>query len=133
MPTFIIDDREFDRDLAKRILAAIRITRFCEYSDATEALAEMPTLKPRLVLVDYEMTPMSGIEFATRVRSSACDWSDVPILMVSGHAGPEHVRRAQGAGVDGYVLKPYSLNRMRASVTRALEKNRKVRPVSIAI
>jgi two-component system chemotaxis response regulator CheY len=133
MPTFIIDDREFDRDLAKRILATMQITRTCEFSDAAAALAEMPTLKPRLVLVDYAMAPMSGVEFATRVRSSGGDWSDTPILMVSGHAGAEHVRRAQESGVDGYVVKPYSLSRMRAWVTRALERRHRDGRFALAI
>jgi two-component system chemotaxis response regulator CheY len=121
MRAFVIDDHEFSQDLAKRVLATMGIADTRQYADAGEALEQMPELQPDLVLVDFEMTPMSGVEFVRRVRSAKTAWSGVPILMITGHTSPDHVRQAAAAGVDGFVVKPFSLNSMRARVEKVMK------------
>jgi two-component system chemotaxis response regulator CheY len=129
MRAFVIDDHEFTQDLARRVLAKMGIADTHQYGDASVALAEMPEFKPDLILVDYEMAPMSGVEFVRRVRAARDSWSRCAILMITGHTSPEHVRQAQAAGVDGFVVKPFSLNSVRARVEKVL----KARPTAVAI
>lgn len=107
MRAFIIDDKEFCADLARRILARLGMASR-HYSSAETALGQIGELKPDLLLVDYEMEPMNGPDFVKRVRASGEDWSRMPILMITGHTTSEHVRAAAESGVDGYVVKPYS-------------------------
>lgn len=119
MHAFIIDDREFCADLARQILASLGVASR-HFSDPETALQQIPQLKPELLLVDYEMAPMSGPEFVKRVRAAGEDWSKVPILMVTGHTTSEHVRAAAESGVDGYVVKPYSPNTLRQRIEKVL-------------
>lgn len=123
MRAFIVDDQDFAQDLAKRILTKMGIDAHA-FGDGAKALEAMPDLQPQLVLVDYEMSPMSGVEFVKRVRAARQSWSRTAILMITGHTSPEHVRQAQAAGIDGYVVKPYSPNSMRLRVEKVLADRR---------
>lgn len=117
MRAFIIDDKDFCADLARRILARLGMVSR-HFSDAETALQQIAELKPDLLLVDYEMEPMNGPAFVKRVRASGEEWSKMPILMITGHTTSEHVRAAAESGVDGYVVKPYSPTMLRQRIEK---------------
>lgn len=114
----IIEDEPAIRRL---MLAAFEGTAFRAVEAATvvEGTEIMTRKRPDLVLLDLELPDGDGIEVIKRFRG----WSNVPILIVSGHGDEERKVQALEAGADDFVTKPFGVNeliaRMRAALRRA--------------
>jgi CheY-like chemotaxis protein len=63
-----------------------------------------------MMLCDWKMPQMSGLEVLKRVRSRA---PDLPFLMITGLADPGSLVEAKSHGVSGYIKKPFSLDQLR--------------------
>jgi DNA-binding NtrC family response regulator len=74
-----------------------------------------------LVISDYRMPDMSGIEFVTRLRDQG---TDVPVIMVTGHGSIEHAVSAMKAGAVDYITKPVRVRQLEIAVDQALELSR---------
>ncbi len=72
-----------------------------------------------LIITDWLMPEMDGIEFTARVRQSP--WKDIPILMVTTNAGSDSVVEALRAGVNHYLVKPFSNDSFGAKVNLLLD------------
>lgn len=112
----IVDDNRQMLRLLRGMLRGLRLRRVHKARDAIEALELMRTVPIDLVLLDWMMQPLDGLECAKLLRSAA----DSPnpfcsIIMVSGHANKARVREARDAGVNSFVVKPVS--------TRALHEH----------
>jgi DNA-binding NarL/FixJ family response regulator len=69
---------------------------------AEEALEQLPAMKVDLVLVDYSLPNMSGLNFVEGLHEK---YPDLRCAMISGHLSLEHARRALESGARGYLLK----------------------------
>ncbi len=105
----IIDDIPFTCMLVRQILKVLGARDIKEASDGSMALKLMQSFEPDLIILDWEMEPMNGIEFAQNVRDSGEDANPfVPIIMLSGHSTLAHVIEARDAGITEYVTKPFT-------------------------
>lgn len=78
---------------------------FVEAGDGTEALAAYQPAEFDLIISDWQMPNMDGLEFVKNVRSVDCE---VPILMTTSEAQKERVIEALRAGVTDYLIKPFT-------------------------
>jgi len=78
--------------------------------EALERLYEMA--QADLVLVDWNMPELSGIDFVRSVRANRA-YDNLPLVMVTTNVEPEHVAEALEAGADEYVMKPFTLDVIR--------------------
>lgn len=86
---------------------------------AEDGLSMAATRAPELVLLDLNLPDLDGIEVVKRLRS----WTDIPILLLSGH-GTERARvAALDAGADDFIDKPFSMDELRARVNAALRRS----------
>jgi chemosensory pili system protein ChpA (sensor histidine kinase/response regulator) len=85
--------------------------------------------RPDLVLMDIEMPRMDGYELASRMRSSP-EFDGVPILMLTSRAGEKHRLKADGIGVDGYLVKPCPDDVLLETVSRCMTGGRRSRMAS---
>jgi CheY-like chemotaxis protein len=90
-------------------------------ADAVTALAMCGRWKPELALIDYHMAPISGAEFARRLRGQqAADWLKTAVVMMTANASRRVVLEAREAGVDQLVLKPLAAEALAFRVGQAL-------------
>lgn len=73
--------------------------------EALARMSEMETPAIQLIITDYMMPDIDGLELIVKVRASAA-WSHIPILVASAHANLETVKRMQGVKCDGFLVKP---------------------------
>jgi two-component system cell cycle response regulator DivK len=73
--------------------------------DAENALQEVETCRPALILMDLQLPGMDGLELTRRLKASA-DTRDIVIIAVTAYAMKGDEERARAAGCDGYVPKP---------------------------
>ena len=77
--------------------------------DGTDALRQVETLRPQVVLLDIGLPGMNGYEVAARLRRDPCAAERV-LVALSGYGQPEDVRRAKQAGFDQHFAKPVDID-----------------------
>ncbi|MCG6906204.1 MAG: response regulator [Desulfobacteraceae bacterium] len=103
----IVDDFATMRRILKNILKKIGFTDIIEADDGSNALKVLEKEKVDLVISDWNMPKMTGIEFLKAVRANTA-FKDLPFLMVTAEAQKQNIIEAVQAGVSNYVVKPFT-------------------------
>ena len=115
----IIDDTEINLILFSALIKKLDNCRSHNFESPLQALDWAATKQPDLVIVDYMMPGMDGLEFIQRFRAlEGCE--EVPILMITANDQKQVRYRALDSGANDYVVKPFNfavlLARMRAQI-----------------
>jgi two-component system, chemotaxis family, chemotaxis protein CheY len=103
----VIDDSRTMRLILGRMLRDLGLD-VAEASNGRDALAQLDTgLAPSVILVDWNMPEMTGIEFVEAVRQPPYE-STAKLVMVTTETEVPQVRRALETGADEYVMKPFT-------------------------
>ena len=107
MRALLIDDSRAIRSIIRKILAEMgfEVSEACHGLEALERLEEVD--KTDLVLVDWNMPVMNGIDFVRAVRANRA-YDDMQVMMVTTESGMEQMVEALEAGADEYVMKPFT-------------------------
>jgi two-component system chemotaxis response regulator CheY len=118
----VVDD---DRDIGNFICALLR-TEFgrADYvTDGATALVKLQEGDYRLVISDWRMWPMDGHTLLKTIRADG-RLRDIPFIMVTAQASRASVTAATEAGVDAYVVKPFTKENLKDEVAAALQRKR---------
>ena len=101
----VVDDSKVIRKVARHILETLEFT-VDEAEDGRQALTRCAATMPDVILLDWNMPVMSGMEFLRALRQS--QWSDQPkVVFCTTENDIAHIRAAIEAGADEYVMKPF--------------------------
>jgi len=101
----VVDDSKVIRKVARHILETLEFN-VEEAGDGREALAQCQVNMPDVVLLDWNMPVMSGMEFLTQLRGA--DHTKQPkVVFCTTENDMAHIRAAIEAGADEYVMKPF--------------------------
>ncbi len=121
----IVDDNHHMRSLIKELLKAIGISSVMEASDPTEAFEVLRTNPIDLLLVDFSMPMIDGVEFVQMLRNSADSPNPfIPIIMVTGHSERSKVMAARDAGVNEFLVKPINAKSLLSRLQSVVENPR---------
>lgn len=122
MKVLLIDDSGLMRKLILRSLrqADIGVTETFEAANGQEGLDALKANKPDVVLCDWNMPVMDGIQFVEK----ACTFSSVPIVMLTTEGTVEKIATARKAGATGYVTKPFTPDKLGTAISAAIEEKR---------
>ena len=102
----VVDDSRIMRNIVKNTFDHLRIpVQYLEAEDGIKAMQLLLANKVDLVLLDWNMPNLSGIDFLKKVRSID-RYRNVPIIMVTSEAAKLNVVEAVKAGVTAYITKP---------------------------
>ena len=101
----IVDDEPFNLDLLEQELDEQNYT-IERANDGAEALDKVPVFQPDLILLDYMMPKMNGLEVLRRLREDAL-YKSIPVILLTAKATQEDKVRGLDAGADDYVIKPF--------------------------
>ena len=107
MKVLVVDDFATMRRILKNILKEIGFKDIVEADNGRNALQELKKEKFDLVLCDWNMPEMSGLELLNAIRSEE-ELKDMPFVMVTAEAQKENIILAVKAGVTSYVVKPFT-------------------------
>ena len=119
MPVLIVDDYATMLRIVKNLLKQIGFENVDEASDGGAALQMMKRKKYGLVISDWNMAPVTGIEFLRNVRQDA-DLKATPFIMVTAESKTENVVEAKNAGVSNYIVKPFSSEILKGKISSVL-------------
>ncbi|HYD26234.1 response regulator [Brevundimonas sp.] len=103
----LIDDNPHMLTIASAVLKSAGIKKVLEARDGATGLQMLREHAVDLVIVDYNMFPLDGVEFTRLVRNSPDSANPyLPIIMMTGHSGKQRVYAARDAGVTEFLVKP---------------------------
>ena len=107
MRILVVDDFATMRRIIKNVLRQIGFTDITEADDGKSAIRQLKAEKYDLILSDWNMPGMSGLELLNEVRADA-ELKDLPFVMITAEAKKENIIEAVKAGVTSYVVKPFT-------------------------
>jgi two-component system chemotaxis response regulator CheY len=119
MKILLVDDSKTMRNIQKSVLIQLGYTEIEEACDGVDALSKIGAFKPELLLVDWNMPNMDGLTFVKRFRQNN---RTTPIIMVTTETERARVVEAIKAGVNNYVVKPFTPDLLSQRITETLEK-----------
>lgn len=110
MSMVVLDDNQHTLGLIRSVLRSLGVDGVRCYMRPESAIAAIEARPPQIVLTDWELGPaMSGLEFVKSLRGSKnAVVSRLPIIMLTAHSDLTLVKAARAAGIDGFVVKPFS-------------------------
>lgn len=115
----VVDDYRSMTRIMRNMLAQLGFMQVDEAASGEAALAMIRDRNYGLILSDWNMEPMSGLELLRQVRSEART-ADTPFVMVTAEAKAENVIAARQSGVSNYVIKPFTLAVLRQKLSAVL-------------
>ncbi|MDO9126679.1 MAG: response regulator [Parvibaculum sp.] len=119
MPILIVDDYRTMLRIVRNLLNKLGFSDIDEAMDGTEALAKLRGRSYGLVISDWNMQPMTGYELLKAVRGDAA-LAKLPFVMVTAESKAENVVAARQAGVNNYIIKPFSAEVLKAKLKTVL-------------
>jgi len=106
-PILIVDDYPTMIRIIRNLLLQLGFEQIDEAQDGEAALARLAERAYGLVISDWNMEPMSGLELLRQVRARP-ELETLPFIMVTAENRDDRIALARQAGVSGYVVKPFS-------------------------
>jgi len=116
-----VEDRPIMLKIIRKLLSN---SGFRHIDEALNGRAAMDLLKQQsydLILSDWNMDELSGFDLLKHVRANPAT-AATPFILITAEAKPENILAARKAGVDGYLLKPFGADALRAAIVDALAK-----------
>jgi len=121
MNILIVDDFSTMRRIVKNLLNDLGFNRTSEAEDGNSALAHLRANSCDLVVTDWNMPGMTGIELLRGIRADP-KLAHLPVLMVTAEAKREQIIEAAQSGVNGYVIKPFTAATLNEKLTKIFER-----------
>lgn len=119
MKVLIIDDHRTMLRIVRGQLKQLGFENIDEAQDGGQALRKLRGDDYGLVLSDWNMEPMSGLELLKAVRADSV-MKKTPFIMVTAESSTDHVVAAKKAGVDNYIIKPFNADTLKAKIAAVL-------------
>jgi two-component system, chemotaxis family, chemotaxis protein CheY len=125
LTVLIVDDNQHMRSLIRTILESLGVSQILEARDGAHALEKMGQTQIDLLVADWNMEPMDGLELTRHLRRSPESPDQfVPVVMLSGHTERAKVMQARDAGVTEFMAKPVSARSLYARIVSIIENPR---------
>ena len=121
MKVLVVDDFSTMRRIVKNLLIEIGFSNIEEADDGKTALPILEKGGIDFLVTDWNMPGMPGIDLLKAVRSDP-ELSSIPVLMVTAEAKKEQILEAAQAGVNGYVVKPFTADTLREKVDKVFAR-----------
>jgi CheY-like chemotaxis protein len=121
----VVDDNPHMRKLIVTILQAFGCIHIVECVDGEHAWASLNDANPDVILLDWQMSGMTGLDFVKMVRETPDSPNPfVPVIMLTGHTHIDRVRLARDAGANEFLAKPVSVKAILSRLMAVIEHPR---------
>jgi two-component system chemotaxis response regulator CheY len=117
----VVDDFSTMRRIIKNLLRDLGFTNISEADDGSTALPMLQGGDFDFVVTDWNMPGMQGIDLLRAIRADAT-LAHIPVLMVTAEAKKEQIVMAAQAGVNGYIVKPFTAATLKTKLDKIFER-----------
>jgi two-component system, chemotaxis family, chemotaxis protein CheY len=119
MPILIVDDYKTMLRIIRNLLRQLGFTNIDEASDGSQALQKLRQASFDLIISDWNMEPMTGLQLLREVRADA-KLKHIPFIMVTAESKSENVIAAKEAGVSNYIVKPFNAETLKGKMVSVI-------------
>ena len=119
MKILIVDDYKTMLKILGNLLKQLNFSNVEDAKDGTEALQKLRAEKFDMVISDWNMEPMTGIELLKEVRGDA-KLKHLPFIMITAESKSENVVAAKKAGVSNYIVKPFNAETLKGKIASVI-------------
>jgi len=121
----IVEDTAPMRKLVTSVLETLGVGRILTATDGEDGFSKFCLEKPDIVIADWHMLPMSGIELVNKIRRDKQSPNKmVPIVMMTGYSALPRVSEARDTGATEFLVKPFSANDLARRIAYVINKPR---------
>lgn len=122
----LVEDNQPMLDLAKSLLESFGIGKVITAKDGDKGFSMFCMEKPDIVVTDWMMKPVNGIELSHKIRNDVSSVDKfVPIILMTGFSEQRRVLEARDAGITEFLVKPFNARDLYRRITQIIEKPRK--------
>jgi len=121
MKILIVDDFSTMRRIVKNLLADLGFTNTTEADDGKSAWPLLQAGDFEFVVTDWNMPGMTGIDLLKNIRADA-RLAKLPVLMVTAEAQRDQIIEAAKAGVNGYIIKPFTAVTLKEKIDKIFQR-----------
>jgi two-component system chemotaxis response regulator CheY len=118
-PILIVDDYRTMLRIVRNLLKQLGFDHVEEASDGAAALVKLKEKSFGLVISDWNMQPVTGLELLKHVRADA-ELKDLPFIMITAESKTANVVAAKEAGVSNYIVKPFNAETLKSKIQSVL-------------
>ena len=118
-PILVVDDYKTMVRIVRNLLNQLGFQDIDEANDGASALAKLRARRFGLVISDWAMEPMNGLELLQQVRADP-DLKTLPFIMITAENRKERVAKAEQAGANGYIVKPFTAETLNDRIARVM-------------
>ena len=115
----IVDDYKTMVRIIRNLLKQLDFNNVEEATDGREALSKLRAGNFGLVISDWNMQPMTGLDLLKEVRADA-RLNSTPFIMITAESKTENVVAARAAGVSNYIVKPFNAETLREKIEKVM-------------
>ena len=121
----VVDDNRHMRSLVRSVLHALGARHIEEATDGADAYARLGTYATDVIICNWQMSPMDGLEFVRLLRTDTDSPNPfVPVIMLTAHTEAKRVMEARDAGVTEVLAKPISARQLYSRIRAVIERPR---------
>jgi two-component system chemotaxis response regulator CheY len=121
MKILVVDDFSTMRRIIKGLLHELGFNNVIEADDGNTALPQLQAGGIHFLITDWNMPGMPGLDLVKAVRADA-KLAPLPILMVTAEAKRDQIVAAAQAGINGYIVKPFTANTLKEKIDKIFER-----------
>ena len=118
-PVLVVDDYNTMRRIIRNLLTQLGFASIDEATDGSDALAKLRDRNYGLVISDWNMEPMTGLQLLQEVRADS-RLKALPFIMITAESKTENVVEAKKAGVNNYIVKPFNADTLKKKIESVL-------------
>ena len=119
MPILVVDDYKTMLRIINNLLNQLKFTNVHVTTDGITALAKLRNHEFGLVISDWNMEPMTGLQLLREVRADD-KLKETPFIMITAESKTENVVAAKDAGVSNYIVKPFNAETLKSKIVSVL-------------
>lgn len=117
----IVEDRQVMLKIIHRLLVQLGFVRIDGAVNGIEALEKLAGKRYDLILSDWNMDGMNGLELLKAVRAEPAT-RDTPFVLITAESKPENILAAKAAGATGYLVKPFKLDMLERTLDSVMAR-----------
>ncbi len=118
-PILVVDDYRTMVRIVRNLLHQLGFEDVDDANDGASALTKLRKRRFGLVISDWAMEPMSGLELLQAMRADP-ELASLPFIMITAENRKERIARAEQAGADGYIVKPFNAEALSERIARVM-------------
>ena len=120
----VVDDDKAISNLIRDVLKNLGFGNVIVVHDAEEGLSIVEKNPIDLIITDWEMAPLSGIDMTRRIRELDGQKRFTPVIMLTGHGEKHEIEMARDCGITEYLIKPFTAKSLCSRLTTVIEAPR---------